>query len=286
MPAETALRSDLHGYSVSTQTAVFLGLGLTLAALIFAIWFLMRVIKRETALARLKSNFVADVSHELKTPLALIRLYAETLQSGRVPNEEKRQEYYAVIARESTRLTNLINDILDFSRIEAGRKEYRLQPTDVIQVVRNTYEAYRPQLDQDAFEHHLTIDAGVSRIDADPDAISQVLVNLINNAIKYSQDEKYLAIDVTSDVRRGRRGVLISVHDRGIGIRAEDRARLTEGFFRAPDDRVRRQGGTGLGLALVKRIVEAHNGSLDIESRLVKGSSFRVFLPASAAEGG
>ncbi|MDO8632601.1 MAG: HAMP domain-containing sensor histidine kinase [Phycisphaerales bacterium] len=267
-----------------TQTAVYLGLTvLALAALIFAIWFVMRLARREIALAELKSNFVADVSHELKTPLALIRLYAETLQSGRVPTEEKRQEYYAVIARESTRLTNLINDILDFAKIEAGRKTYELQPTDVIQVVRDAYEAYRPQLDHHAFEHHLTIDPNVPRIDADADAISQVLVNLINNAFKYSQDEKYLAIDVAADVRRGRRGVLISVHDRGIGIRPEDRARLTEGFFRAPDDRVRQQGGTGLGLALVKRIVEAHNGSLDIESRLVRGSSFRVFLPASAS---
>lgn len=270
--------------AMMTQTAVYLGLTvLALVALIFAIWFVMRLARREIALAELKSNFVADVSHELKTPLALIRLYAETLQSGRVPTEEKRQEYYAVIARESTRLTNLINDILDFAKIEAGRKTYELQPTDVIQVVRDTYEAYRPQLDHHAFEHHLTFDPDVPRIDADPNAISQVLVNLINNAIKYSQDEKYLAIDVAADVRRGRRGVLISVHDRGIGIRPEDRARLTEGFFRAPDDRVRQQGGTGLGLALVKRIVEAHNGSLDIESRLVRGSSFRVFLPSSAS---
>jgi signal transduction histidine kinase len=119
-------------------------------------------------------------------------------------------------------------------------------------------------------------------VDADGDAIAQILVNLIHNAIKYSADERYVGIDVAADVRRGRRGVLISVHDRGIGIRPEDRAHLTDSFFRASDDRVRQRGGTGLGLALVKHIVEAHHGSLDVESRLVKGSTFRVFLPASS----
>ncbi len=284
VPTEEFVREQQS--ATMTQSAAYLGLTLmSLAALSFAVWYLMKLARREIALAELKANFVADVSHELKTPLALIRLYAETLQSGRVPTEEKKQEYYAVIARESTRLTELINGILDFASIEAGRKAYELQPTDVCEVVRDTYNAYRPQLDSHAFEHHLTMDPAAPRVDADPDAISQVLVNLIINAIKYSQAEKYLSIDLTTDVRRGKRGVLISVHDRGIGIRPEDRARLTEGFFRAPDDRVRQQGGTGLGLALVKRIVEAHNGSLDIESRLVKGSSFRVFLPASSTGG-
>lgn len=283
----TALQPDKAFVEEQRRTVVVLMLvygGLTaaaLATLLIAMWLLLRLVRREMALAEMKANFVADVSHELKTPLALIRLFAETLQSGRVPSDEKRNEYYAVILRESTRLTNLINNILDFSRIDAGRKEYVLQPTDVADVVRETYDAYRPQLDHESFEHHLTVADSLPRVDADRDAISQVLVNLINNAIKYSRGERYLAIEVSADTRRGRRGVLLSVHDRGIGIRPEDRGHLTEGFFRAGDPRVREQGGTGLGLALVKNIVDAHHGSLDIETRLVKGSTFRVFLPAS-----
>jgi signal transduction histidine kinase len=252
-----------------------------LATLLFAMWLLLRLVRREMALAELKANFVADVSHELKTPLALISLFAETLQSGRVSSDEKRNEYYSVILRESTRLTNLINNILDFSRIDADRKEYVLQPTNVAQVVCETFDAYRPQLDHEGFEHHLTVDDVLPPVDADRDAIAQIVVNLLNNTIKYSGEEKYVAIELTRDTRRGRRGVLLSVHDRGIGIRPEDRAHLTEGFFRAGDARVREQGGTGLGLALVKNIVDAHHGSLDIETRLVKGSTFRVFLPAS-----
>jgi signal transduction histidine kinase len=116
--------------TVMTQTVIYLGLtALALASVLSAMWLLTKAVRREMALAELKANFVADVSHELKTPLALIRLFAETLQSGRVADDEKRQEYYAIITRETLRLTNLINNILDFSRIDAGRREFTLQPT-------------------------------------------------------------------------------------------------------------------------------------------------------------
>lgn len=268
--------------TVMTHITVYGALtGAALLTVLVAMGLLLRLARRDVALSEMKSNFVADVSHELKTPLALIRMFAETLRTRTdIPNE-KRVEYYAIIERESNRLTNLINNILDFARIDAGRKEYRLQPTDVVAAVRETYASYREQLDREGFEHHLSIAEGLPNVDADRDAIVQILVNLINNAIKYSEDEKHLVIEVTADTRRGNRGVLISVHDRGIGIRPEERAYLTEGFYRADDARVRQKSGTGLGLALVKHIVEAHHGSLDVESRLIKGSTFRVFLPAS-----
>jgi len=279
-PSEAFL--EAQRMALMGQTLAFVGLtALALATLLAAMWYVVRVARRELTLAEMKSSFVAGVSHELKTPLAAIRLFAETLQSGRVASEEKRNEYYAIIMRESERLTKLIDNILDFARIEAGRQEYVLDSQDVETIVRETYDAYRGQLDHDGFRHSLTVAEGLPRVDADRDAVAQVLVNLITNAVKYSADEKYLAIDVANDTRRGRRGVLISMQDRGIGIKAEDRARLSEGFFRAADGRVRQKGGTGLGLALVRHIVEAHNGTLEMESRLVKGSTFRVFLPAS-----
>jgi signal transduction histidine kinase len=270
---------------VSGQTMTYIGLTLiALVTLIGAAWFLVRVARRDIALAELKSNFVADVSHELKTPLALIRLFAETLQTGRIADEAKRQEYYAVIARESTRLTNLINNILDFARLEAGRRAYHFEIGDVTGVLRETYESYRPELDRHSFEHHFCAVAGLPRVRIDRDAMAQVLVNLMNNAVKYSSDEKYLLIDIHRDTRRGRHGVLISVEDRGIGIRPEDRARVFEGFFRAADGRVQGQGGTGLGLSLVKHTIEAHGGTMDVESRLVRGTAFRLFLPAAESE--
>jgi len=268
--------------TVLAQTLVYVGLTtVALGTLLLAMWFLTRVVRREVALSELKSGFVADVSHELKTPLALIRMFAEMLKDGRVASQEKRQEYYEVILRESTRLTDLINNILDFSRIDAGRKEYHLEPTDVAAVVEQTYAAYRPQLEHAGFEHELRVERDLPPVDADRGAIAQILVNLIANAIKYSDDEKSVLIEVTGDLRRNRRGVLISVHDKGIGITPEDRGVLTEGFYRASDSRVQDKTGTGLGLAVVRHIIDAHGGSLDVESRLVKGSTFRVFLPAA-----
>lgn len=263
------------------QTLAYVGLTLlALITLLAAIWFLVRLARREMSLAQTKADFVANVSHELKTPLALIRMFAETLESGRVTSPEKRNEYYAVIARESTRLAGLIDNILDFARIDAGRKQYRLARVNLGQVVRETYDSYTPQLEADGFEHSLSIADDLPPVSADPGAISQVVVNLVGNAMKYSEDDKYIGIELTIDTRRNRRGVLLSVHDRGIGISPEDRRHLFEGFFRADNEVVRRRKGTGLGLALVKHIVEAHDASLSVESRLVKGTTFRVFFPS------
>jgi signal transduction histidine kinase len=273
--------------SVRRQTGVLVGVTvLALIALLVVVWGLIHVVRREVALSDLKSSFVADVSHELKTPLALIRLFGETLAQGRVTAPEKRQEYYEIITRESARLTHLINNILDFSRIGAGRKEYKLQPIDVGQVVGSTYESYRFDLDHNRFEHRLEVAPDLPRVQADADAISQALLNLMSNAIKYCDDERFLSVEVTPETRRGRHGVLISVRDRGIGIKPEVRRRLFEGFYRGSDDLVRQRRGAGLGLALVKHIVDAHGGSVDVESRLVKGSTFRIFLPENPPEDG
>ncbi|RJP32941.1 MAG: sensor histidine kinase [Phycisphaerales bacterium] len=247
------------------------------------LWFMFRLARRELALSQMKSNFVADVTHELKTPLALIRMFGETLLEGRVTTEDKRQEYYRVIMRESSRLTHLIDNILDFSRVEAAGRQLQLAPHDAAEVVRETYESYQFELDHAGFEHRLKIADGLPVVSIDRNAITQALINLISNAVKYSDDDRFLGIDVECDTRRGARGVLISVHDRGIGIRPEDRAHVFDGFFRASDARVRERRGTGLGLALVKQIVEDHGGSVWVESRLVKGSTFRIFLPAGAA---
>lgn len=267
-------------WTVVGQTAVYLALPiLALLTMLVAMTVLKRAVRREIALTEMKAHFVADVSHELKTPLALIRLFAETLLSGRVTSEEKRNEYYAIITRESTRLTNLIETILDFARIESGRKQYRMEATDLGEVVRDTYETYRAQLDHDGFDHHLAIAPGLPQVNADRSAIAQIVINLVNNAIKYSDDDRYLAIQLFPDTRRDKHGVVISVQDRGIGISAEDRAHLFDGFFRSADRRVREKGGAGLGLAVVRQIVESHHGTMDVESRLVKGTTFRVFLP-------
>ncbi len=274
-----------HGRMINLLTLFQLALTvLAVGTILAAMWMLIRLTQRDMALATMKSNFVADVSHELKTPLAVIRLYGETLQSGKIKDADKLNDYYDIITREATRLSNLIENILDFARIESGRKVYMLEPSDVAIVVRETYEAYVPEFQRCSFTHKCDIEDNLPRVNADHGAIAQVLFNLMSNVIKYSNDDRAIEIEVTRDTRRNERGVLISVHDHGIGIAPEDRAHLFDGFYRSADSRVRLQRGTGLGLAVVKSIVDVHLGTVWAESRLVKGTTFRVFLPAADAE--
>jgi signal transduction histidine kinase len=237
-------------------------------------------VRREMHLSRIKSDFVANVSHELKTPLALIRLFSETLELGRVPSDEKARQYYRVINKESQRLTQLINNILDFSRIEAGRKEYRLAPTDVGRIVSEVVDAYRFQIEQQGFQLEVAIADDVPEVMADKEALGQALLNLINNAVKYTRDDKYLRLEVRHEAGR----VLISVTDRGIGVAKAEQRKIFEKFYRAEDSLVHETKGSGLGLPLVRHIMEAHGGSVEVESGLGKGSRFTLVLPVARAE--
>ncbi len=232
-------------------------------------------VRREMHLSRLKSDFVANVSHELKTPLALIRLFAETLELGRVPGQEKKQQYYRVIHKESQRLTQLINNILDFSRIEAGRKEYRFAPTDVNRVVADVLESYRFPIEQQGFALESELADDIPEIALDKEALSQALINLVNNAIKYSSDRKFIRLET----RRAGGHLRLSVSDHGIGIAAGDQRKIFEKFYRAENSLVHETKGSGLGLALVRHIAEAHGGSVELESAPGKGSTFTLVLP-------
>ncbi|HET7747003.1 MAG TPA: HAMP domain-containing sensor histidine kinase [Vicinamibacteria bacterium] len=237
-------------------------------------------LRREAHLSRLKSDFVANVSHELKTPLALIRLFAETLELGRVPTEEKARQYYRVINKESQRLTQLINNILDFSRIEAGRKEYRFAPTDVARVVREVIESYRFQIEQQGFALAMEIEDGLPPIMADHEALGQAVLNLVNNAIKYSSEVKSIAVAVRKDDDT----IRVSVTDRGIGIPKGEHKKIFEKFYRGEDSLVHETKGSGLGLSLVRHIMEAHGGHVVVESTPGKGSTFSLVLPAGRRE--
>ena len=186
----------------------FLILGALSLLMIGGLVLTYRSVSKEMALARLKSDFVSNVSHELRTPLALIRLYAETLELGRITTQEKKEEYYRIIRKESERLTALINNILDFSRIEAGRKEYDFRETDIAELVRNTLDAYRYQIEQQGFAFEQSIDSSIPAVRVDREAIARALVNLVNNALKYSADEKFLGVKLyrANDVVEARGG--------------------------------------------------------------------------------
>ena len=259
-----------------TKTALIGFIDVMLLAGLFLVYANVR---RELRLSRLKSDFVANVSHELKTPLALIRLFAETLELGRVPSEDKAKQYYRVINKESQRLTQLINNILDFSRIEAGRKEYRFRPADVGAVVREVVEAYRFSIEQQGFELEVSLADDLPEAVVDPEALSQALLNLINNAVKYSGDGRHIGLDV----REGDGGIVIAVTDRGVGIPRAERKKIFEKFYRVEDTLIHTTKGSGLGLALVQHIMDAHGGSVELDSEPGRGSTFRLIVPLAPA---
>jgi signal transduction histidine kinase len=222
---------------------------------------------------------VSNVSHELRTPLSLIRLYAETLELRRVQGEQKTTEYYAIIRKESERLTALINNILDFSRIEAGRKEYEFRQTDLAELVTNTLDTYRDQIDEHGFTFERSIDPSLPPVRVDQEAIARSLVNLVNNALKYSDREKFLAVKLY----RTEGVVKLEVADRGIGIARNEQSKIFEKFYRAGDPLVHNTKGSGLGLSLVRHIAHAHGGEVDVESAPGKGSRFTLTLPLEPA---
>ena len=252
------------------------GLSFLLAGGIFLTY---RNVSKEMALARLKSDFISNVSHELRTPLALIRLYAETLELGRLSNQDKRLEYYSIIRKESERLTALINNILDFSRIEAGRKEYDFRETNMSELVRNTLESYRYQIDQHGFKFEEKI-SEVPPLKVDREAMARSLVNLVNNALKYSQDRKYIGVNLYPE----NGCVKLEVIDHGIGIPASEREKIFEKFYRVGNPLVNNTKGSGLGLSLVQHIARAHGGEVAVDSTPGAGSKFTITLPLAHDE--
>ena len=252
-------------------------LGILSVMIIGGLVLTKRMVSKEMALAKLKSDFVSNVSHELRTPLALIRLYAETLELERITTPEKKQQYYRIIRKESERLTALINNILDFSRIEAGRKEYEFRDTDIAELVRNTLDSYRYQIEQQGFKFEESIDPNVPVLQVDREAIARALVNLINNALKYSNNDKFLGVKLYRE-----NGVVkLEVQDHGIGIDRHDQTKIFEKFYRAGDPLVHNTKGSGLGLSLVRHISQAHGGDIAVESTPGRGSKFILSLPVS-----
>jgi signal transduction histidine kinase len=271
----TTLEAIGHRF-VRTAFLILGGLSVLLAGGIF---FTYRNVSKEMALAKLKSDFVSNVSHELRTPLSLIRLYAETLELGRISGPEKKEEYYRIIRKESERLSALINNILDFSRIEAGRKEYDFRETAMRDLVQNTLESYRFQIEQNGFTFEERIDEDIPPMRVDREAIARSLLNLVNNAVKYSQDRKYLGVNLYRD----NGSVKLEVVDHGIGIPQSEQHRIFEKFYRVGDPLVHNTKGSGLGLSLVRHIVSAHGGEVAVDSAPGRGSTFTISLPVAAA---
>jgi signal transduction histidine kinase len=268
---ESLAQAQFRG-SMALSTLVF-------CCLMLAIGLSLRAVARETKLAELKSGFVSNVSHEMKTPLSLIRVFAETLELGRVTEQPKLQEYYRVIHSESRRLTQLIDRVLDFASIEAGRKRYQFESTDLARLVSDAVKPYGDQIRSQGFSLDLQIEPALPLALVDGQTISQAVTNLIDNGLKYSTQVKEIRVRV---YRAGTQ-IAIEVADKGIGIPESEHRRVFEKFYRVNNSLVHETKGSGLGLSLTKSIVEAHHGRIDLDSRPGGGSRFTVLLPACTA---
>jgi signal transduction histidine kinase len=262
--------------AVRRQITIFtMAFGLLLIVLVAGLVATYRVVQRETEMAQLKADFVANVSHDLKTPLSLIRMFGETLEMGRVADATARQEYYRVITRESERLSHLIDNVLDFSRIEGGRQRYTMAPEAVRPLIDETLEAFSYVLSQQGFTVEVTSAPDLPEVPMDADAVKQALANLVDNAIKYSEARKSLGVEAS--IQEGQ--LALSVADKGIGIPPEEFGRIFEKFYRVGRSDTQGQRGSGVGLALVRHIAEAHGGRVTVESWPGEGSRFTLWLP-------
>jgi signal transduction histidine kinase len=250
------------------------GLVLVLLLTFFVAYLLWRDLKRELQLSEMRSHFVSSVSHELKTPLTSIRMFAETLRLGRFTDGKKQDEYLETIVEESERLTRLLDSVLDFSQIERGRRTYRLRKASIADVVRATVRAVEYPLKREGFDLRVKIEDDASAL-LDADAVEQALLNLVVNAMKYSGESREIDLRLSSQDGQAR----IEVRDRGLGIPREEQARIFESFYRVETEENRRIPGAGLGLALVEHVAKGHGGRVLVESAPGRGSTFTLELP-------
>ncbi|PAP76601.1 sensor histidine kinase [Rubrivirga marina] len=242
--------------------------------------FAWRGVRQEVEVARLREDFVSNVSHELRTPLALIRMYGESLAEGRVP-DDKKPRYYSTIVAETERLSRLVGNVLHFNRFERGTARIDRRPLDLGALAAEIGERYRPVVEREGCALRLDLPESALPILGDHDALAEALVNLIDNAVKYGDGGP---VEVAA--RRADGSALVEVADRGPGIPPADRERVFEPFVRvqpaSADGLVHTAKGTGLGLALVRRIAEAHDGTATVSARAGGGSVFRISLPSHA----
>lgn len=249
--------------------------GLSCLVVVLGMAVIVVAAERERRLAALKSDFVANVSHELKTPLSLVRMFGELLVSNRVASEEKRREYLHIIVNESERLTALIENVLDFAKFERGKSAFEFTEGDVGQVVARAVDVYRYRAEREGMVIELVPFGTLPKTMLDERAIELCLINLLDNALKYAKDGKVIHVSVGA--RGGR--IEVRVSDRGPGIAPDERRRIFERFVRGQAGAEKQIRGSGIGLSLVQHIVKSHGGYVWVESELGKGSTFVVLLP-------
>ncbi|MFA5805576.1 MAG: ATP-binding protein [Melioribacteraceae bacterium] len=269
--------NPLEAISSKSLIIYYILLGAVIVLIAFGIVFILRDISREERISVMKSEFIANVSHEIKTPIATIRTLAENLNEGWVTGEEKQREYFHLIEREAERLTHLVENILDFSRIERAKKIYRMETNSISETTKKAIERFRLLVDGHGVIIKENIENDLPLYMLDSEAYEQVLLNLLDNAVKYSREDKFIEVSC----KHQNDSIIIEVSDHGIGISKKDIEKIFEKFFRSPIPDGRKIPGSGIGLTLVKEIIEAHGGKIEVESEIGKGSTFKFSFPLS-----
>jgi signal transduction histidine kinase len=240
--------------------------------------FIVRAITREARVARLQSDFVAAVSHEFRSPLSSLCQLSEMLATDRLATNDMRRQAYGVLTRESERLRRLVEGLLDFQRIEAGAAVYRFEPIEITEFLKSIVAEFQERVSADGYTIELRAPDAPALVKADREALTRAIWNLLDNAVKYSPECRTVWIDLERDDHR----VAIGVRDRGLGIPLHEQREIFEKFVRGADSKALRIKGTGIGLAMVRHIVQAHGGEVQLESQPGQGSTFTVSLPAGS----
>jgi signal transduction histidine kinase len=274
-----AIAAELGVDATVRQDAVVYGGAIALVFLILSsgVWLLWRDVSREAHTNRLRTEFVSGVTHELKTPITLIRLYGETLLRHAGLDSEERADFQRIIVRESTRLGRLVDEVLTVSRIERGEQTYAFEQGDLAALVAETVEDYRGYAERSGFHLHCNLPDTAVNVQLDAVTVSQALVNLLDNAVKYSGSSRDIRVRLKSEHGES----VVEVEDRGLGIPSSELDRIFDRFYRVGNSYDK--GGYGLGLYLVRHTMEAHGGRVEVESEPGSGSIFRLVFPRAGS---
>jgi len=268
--------SDPFAAAANRKIGVYLWTGVLAIMIVAALATLVAgILLRQVRLTRLKNDFVATVSHELKTPLASMRVLVDTLLEGRIRDGQQADEYLRLIARENERLSRLIDNFLSFSRMERNKRTFDFENVAPEDIVGAAVEAVRERFESGGCALETEVAPDLPEVVADRDAMTTVLLNLMDNAYKYSPESKQVTVRVYAEADR----VCFAVADKGIGLSRRESRKILERFYQVDRSLSRNTGGCGLGLSIVKFIVDAHQGSIDIQSQPGKGSTFVVGIP-------
>jgi signal transduction histidine kinase len=255
------------------------GVGLMLILVLAGAYALYRGVSRELRVAQLQSDFVSAVSHEFRSPLTSLSGISELLANGRLADESRKNQAYTYLQRETGRLKHLVEDLLDFGRMESGRKQYQVEPHDVFGVVRAVVADFREEALAGGFEVELNLDPDAPSVKADEGELRRALRNLLENAVKYSPECRTVWVEG----RVNHRQVAISVRDRGMGIEPREQREVFQKFVRGAAAKKAGIKGTGIGLSMVRQIVDACGGEIRLESVAGEGSTFTILFPLAGA---